>query len=658
MNKVDNSSYYEIINSARYQAWVEQCKEFTGEDYTGYERSLFEEYLETELEYDVDNKYTSMDVDDLLSMEIKDGKLVDPNAEEKADGAKGKASAAEEAAPAAEEAAPAAEEAGEDNAQLYGNDPTIKMGEQPITDFINDLFGEEKYLDIIDTDKSGDISTEEAQAFINAIKGLDGDKENISLEDILEAMQDINNDEFTLDPEEVELKEEEIAEAKEAQQANAANGAGGVSGGGYGGGVAGNVTPQGVQEKTLDNMTKEELNAELSKAESDLSDKKEKLSAVLDGSDPELQKLKEAEDKAYETYQDELKNVDEEMAEQVDELKTSIDDKEAEIDAKEQEISDQKTVVSDCETAYNNAVTTTQTLETSLAALQSADTSDMDSEKQAELNSKIAELEAKIDEAKANEDKAKEEWDNAEEKLSDLEDEKDTLDGELDELNGQMTELEEQIAEKYPEVKEYMEAYKDAKKEYTDTKQEAITTAQNDIDESQEYVNEVKTAINNYDNKETAKEYSFGAFGEDILEFAKSFIGCNESDGSADKFVADWGTTSAATPWCAAFVDYVMDNFGGYENVPDWYKNIDNKWYCPNVYSAAQSAGAIIDVSQVQQGDIVLFDWNGGGSDHIGIIDRVENGVIYTIEGNTSNQVAQRTYNVGDSRLTFCKIVA
>jgi cell wall-associated NlpC family hydrolase len=44
-------------------------------------------------------------------------------------------------------------------------------------------------------------------------------------------------------------------------------------------------------------------------------------------------------------------------------------------------------------------------------------------------------------------------------------------------------------------------------------------------------------------------------------------------------------------------------------------------------------------------GDIVFFDWGGDGiSDHVGIVESVDGEYIHTIEGNTSDSVARRTY--------------
>ena len=58
--------------------------------------------------------------------------------------------------------------------------------------------------------------------------------------------------------------------------------------------------------------------------------------------------------------------------------------------------------------------------------------------------------------------------------------------------------------------------------------------------------------------------------------------------------------------------------------------------------------------TQPKVGDIVTFDWDGGGwADHIGIVESVNNGVITTIEGNSAlyagstakTKVNRKTYN-------------
>ena len=50
-------------------------------------------------------------------------------------------------------------------------------------------------------------------------------------------------------------------------------------------------------------------------------------------------------------------------------------------------------------------------------------------------------------------------------------------------------------------------------------------------------------------------------------------------------------------------------------------------------------------------GDIIFFDWDDGGqdgsSDHVGIVEKVENGMVYTVEGNSRDMCRQKQYSLG-----------
>lgn len=51
-------------------------------------------------------------------------------------------------------------------------------------------------------------------------------------------------------------------------------------------------------------------------------------------------------------------------------------------------------------------------------------------------------------------------------------------------------------------------------------------------------------------------------------------------------------------------------------------------------------------------GDIIFFDWGGdGATDHVGIVEKCENGTVYTVEGNSGDACKQRTYAVGSSSI-------
>ena len=58
-----------------------------------------------------------------------------------------------------------------------------------------------------------------------------------------------------------------------------------------------------------------------------------------------------------------------------------------------------------------------------------------------------------------------------------------------------------------------------------------------------------------------------------------------------------------------------------------------------------------IEVLYHKLGDIIFFDWadsNDGRADHVGIVDRVENNKVYTIEVNTCGDMCkQNVYDIG-----------
>ena len=51
-------------------------------------------------------------------------------------------------------------------------------------------------------------------------------------------------------------------------------------------------------------------------------------------------------------------------------------------------------------------------------------------------------------------------------------------------------------------------------------------------------------------------------------------------------------------------------------------------------------------------GDIIFFDWgNNGTIDHVGIVESVSGGTVNTIEGNSGDKVARRSYRIGSSNI-------
>ncbi len=130
-----------------------------------------------------------------------------------------------------------------------------------------------------------------------------------------------------------------------------------------------------------------------------------------------------------------------------------------------------------------------------------------------------------------------------------------------------------------------------------------------------------------------------GLFGnQQIVSVAMGQIG----NSGGQKFWSWYGFDSHVE-WCACFVSWCADQSGLIEsgNVPKfslcsdgvtWFQR-KNKW---------QSGG-----TTPTAGMIIFFDWDHDGtSDHVGIVEKCEGGRVYTIEGNSSDQVRQRNYAV------------
>ena len=109
-----------------------------------------------------------------------------------------------------------------------------------------------------------------------------------------------------------------------------------------------------------------------------------------------------------------------------------------------------------------------------------------------------------------------------------------------------------------------------------------------------------------------------------------------------------WYGFSSRVEWCACFVSWcanecgyidtgVIPKYAGCVNGVQWFKD-RGQW----LDNSAEPA----------PGMIIFFDWddeNGqdGLSDHTGIVEKVENGRVYTIEGNSGDSVRQNSYPVG-----------
>ena len=112
-----------------------------------------------------------------------------------------------------------------------------------------------------------------------------------------------------------------------------------------------------------------------------------------------------------------------------------------------------------------------------------------------------------------------------------------------------------------------------------------------------------------------------------------------------------WYGFNSRVEWCACFVSWCANECGyldagviprtaGCISGSDWFK--DRGLWQDNSY-------------EPRPGDIIYFDWDNKGSsgpqdglaDHVGIVEKVENGMVYTVEGNSGDSCRENRYAIG-----------
>ena len=107
-----------------------------------------------------------------------------------------------------------------------------------------------------------------------------------------------------------------------------------------------------------------------------------------------------------------------------------------------------------------------------------------------------------------------------------------------------------------------------------------------------------------------------------------------------------WWGLDYRVEWCAIFVSWVADQCG-YLDTGVLPKMEGVRPYVDWFIERGQWQGRDYEPSP---GDIIFFDWESDGlADHVGIVEKVENGLIYTIEGNTGDVCAERRYTLGSA---------
>lgn len=139
---------------------------------------------------------------------------------------------------------------------------------------------------------------------------------------------------------------------------------------------------------------------------------------------------------------------------------------------------------------------------------------------------------------------------------------------------------------------------------------------------------------------------------EKLIEVAEGEIGACEPNGD-DKYISYYNKVvgmnfSMTAAWCAIFVTWckivagidkkIIPNFASCDKGKEWFMK-RGLW---------QNARAYGGCYEPKRGDIIFFSskYTMDDSTHVGIVTSLSGNAVSTIEGNTSNKVARRSYSV------------
>lgn len=147
-------------------------------------------------------------------------------------------------------------------------------------------------------------------------------------------------------------------------------------------------------------------------------------------------------------------------------------------------------------------------------------------------------------------------------------------------------------------------------------------------------------------------------YARKVVEQAKAWLGCKESDGSF-KVIIDTYNSQSKLPrgyklryddeWCAGFASALAVKLGYTDIIP-------TECSCNKMIELFKKLGCWVEDESVTPapGWFVFYDFqdtsgngdNKGGSDHVGIVEKVSGNTITVIEGNYSQSVKRRNISV------------
>ncbi len=414
---------------------------------------------------------------------------------------------------------------------------TENLEDTGINDLLNKVYENKTVIKTLDLDGNGELSAEEKTQFEEFINGYDGDDSSLSEFDIRKAMtdiidgtfsyetetEDISNQETTVETEDVDNTEASTGSDTDVSSTQGTSGTGSTGTSGISSSSSARSTST-ANDDSLESKSLSELESIRTEREEDVTTAQENVNAVYSGENAAVSAAQEDYEDAREAYDEAVendKNISDDLKERRETNLNDIEEKESAIDSLNISINEKDEEISQQESTISEEESTLSGYKTSLSKLQSQTTDD--SEKQAEIDQAISDVKAAIEALEAQIDEDNEYLEKLNTQKTELEGQLDEAEEELSELETTRAEIEEEIlANCSDETKAALAAYNEAKDNVASVKESELKTAKSDLTEAQAALDEVNEVINTKKEEEAQKEYSVssGTLPEDLFKGA------------------------------------------------------------------------------------------------------------------------------------------
>jgi len=160
-------------------------------------------------------------------------------------------------------------------------------------------------------------------------------------------------------------------------------------------------------------------------------------------------------------------------------------------------------------------------------------------------------------------------------------------------------------------------------------------------DKQREYLNELLKDKN--DSMWSTVLYGIGTSDDEIISVALSQLG---NVGGQPYW--SWYGFNGRVEWCACFVSWCANECGYIDAgiIPKFAScHVGIDWF--------KERGQWADSThEPTAGTLIFFDWeNDGRADHVGLVEKCENDMVYTVEGNSGDTCTTMKYSVGSKNI-------